>query len=440
MPEEEVFSPFAKIEVETAKINTRFVHLRFCSNNKYWARLGADRNDIWIVAKADQPEEDMSKWSCTLFEPTLGNDGFLYFRHVQTGKRVRTNGVGSWDITSRVYVDYSDNGDSTPWYAFTFVDWDTLVIMPKYVTFKGYNDKYLRAGWIERHEYHQFSSDDGNKEETGYEVIMNPDGRLRIKSKFFNKFWRRSPNWIWADSTDTTSNNIDTLFWPVKVNDNTIALATRNAGNNRFCSSLTTEGKIDCLNAAVSTITTPARLQVEELVFERQINNVIFRMEDARIFDERAVVAGIGSGVNDSPHESLIRVTVSFEDTSSYTFSNSLSIMAGVTTSIQTGFARIVEGKIEVTAEVTTSLEWNRTTTETRKAEATYQAVVPPMTRVTIDYVATQGTCNVPFSYTQRDKLSHDGSSLTTQRLTVHTLVSITTASTFGKLTSKLIR
>ncbi|KAF2308981.1 hypothetical protein GH714_027050 [Hevea brasiliensis] len=141
--EEEVFSPFAKIEVETAKINTRFVHLRFCSNNKYWARLGADRNDIWIVAKADQPEEDMSKWSCTLFEPTLGTMG-SYISGTFNGKTVRTNGVGSWDITSRVYVDYSDNGDSTPWYAFTFVDWDTLVIMPKYVTFKGYNDKYLK--------------------------------------------------------------------------------------------------------------------------------------------------------------------------------------------------------------------------------------------------------------------------------------------------------
>ncbi|KAF2308982.1 hypothetical protein GH714_027051 [Hevea brasiliensis] len=130
----------------------------------------------------------------------------------------------------------------------------------------------------------------------------------------------------------------------------------------------------------------------------------------------RELVAGIGSGVNDSPHESLISVTVSFEDTSSFTFSKFID-NGGCPTSIQTGFARIVEGKIEVTAEVTTSLEWNRTTTETRKAEATYQAVVPPMTRVTIDYVATQGTCNVPFSYTQRDKLSHDGSSLTTQKI-----------------------
>lgn len=133
----------------------------------------------------------------------------------------------------------------------------------------------------------------------------------------------------------------------------------------------------------------------------------------ARIFDERAVIAGTGSAVNDTQRESVYTIRVSYEDTSSYSFSNSLSIMAGVTTTIQTGFARIFEGKIEVTAAVTSSLEWDRTTTETKVAEASYQVVVPAMSRVRVDYVATRGTCNVPFSYTQRDRRSSDGSFLT---------------------------
>ncbi|EHA8587914.1 hypothetical protein COCNU_scaffold003582G000010 [Cocos nucifera] len=287
--------------------------------------------------------------------------------------------------------------------------------MPRHVAFKGDNEKYLKSDWIEGHEYLQFSSDDRNEIATAYEVTMNPDGHLRIMSKLFGKFWRRSPNWIWADSTDTVGNDIDTLFWPVKVYDNTIAL--RNAGNNNFCKRLTTEGKTGCLNAAVSTITTEARLQVEELVFERQIFDVKYHLEDARISDERATLAGFGVGTNDSEEPATLAIRVAYQDSSSFTFSNSLSITTGVKTTVQTGFARIVEGKIEVSAELTVSLEWNRTTTETKSAEVTYTAAVPARSKARVNYLATQGTCTIPFSYTQKEKSSSDGSFVTTDKI-----------------------
>ena len=65
-------------------------------------------------------------------------------------------------------------------------------MMPELVAFKGYNDMYLKAGWIERHEYLQFSSEDSNEKAAGYEVTMLQDGHIRIKSHFFGKFWRRT--------------------------------------------------------------------------------------------------------------------------------------------------------------------------------------------------------------------------------------------------------
>ena len=404
--EKEVFSPRAKIEVERAKIDNKFVHLRFCCCNKYWG--GDGRGNVVLFSR---PEEDTSKTDCTMFEPTISND-FLYLRHVHSGRHVRTN-----DKAKDYLVSLEDKGigDSDKSCRFKYVDWDTLVIMPRHVAFKGYNDKYLRSAWWEGHEYLDFSCPDCRRETTAYEVTMNPDGYLRIKSKFFGKFWRRSPNWIWGDSTDADGNDIDTLFWPIKVSDSIIAL--RNAGNNRFCSSLTTEGKTDCLNAAVPTITTEARLLVEELVFGREIIDVIYRMNDAQIFNERPFVAGSGTATNNTQEAATLTIRVSHEDNSSYSFSNSSSIMTGVKTTIQTGFPRIVEGKIEISAEVTNSFEWNRTTSETKTAEATYEAVVPPMSTIKVDYIATQGTCNIPFSYTQHDKLSLDGSFLNTQHI-----------------------
>ena len=140
---------------------------------------------------------------------------------------------------------------------------------------------------------------------------------------------------------------------------------------------------------------------MEELVFERDIYDVVYIMDDARIFDERPVLAGTGVARNTTLEGDVYSIMVSYQDTSSYSFSNSLSIMAGVSTKIQTGMPRIAAGHIEISTEVTKSLEWKRTTTGTKTAEATYQAVVPPMTEIRINYAATQGTCNIPFTCTQ---------------------------------------
>lgn len=92
-----------------------------------------------------------------------------------------------------------------------------------------FNGKYLKAISQEGHPYLQFSSDD----RSGFQIQLHPRGYLRIKSDYFNNFWRRSPNWIWADSGETAGDNLDTLFWPVKIDDSTIAL--RNRGNDNFC-------------------------------------------------------------------------------------------------------------------------------------------------------------------------------------------------------------
>ncbi|XP_050227880.1 uncharacterized protein LOC126677353 [Mercurialis annua] len=410
--EENVFDPFVKIMVERAEVDSRFVHLRFFHTNNYWARASLDRNNSWILANSNQPEEDTSKLSCTMFEPiTLDTNGTLSFRHVQSGGRVRVNPGGS---SLNIFVE----DDIVPFVnhiSFTFIDWDSLVILPKNVAFKGSNDMYLRARVINRNNFHQFSSEDPNDETAGYEITLHPNGFIRVKSNYYDRFWRRSPNWIWGDSTDNVGRDVDTLFWPVKVDGNIIAL--RNSGNNRFCSLLTADGNANCLNAAVNTITREARLAVEELVLDRSIFNVRFRMEDARIYDEQASIAGVASPINSSEIEATLTVRIGYEDTSSYSFSNSLSISAGVETTIRTGFPRIAEGEITVSSEITKSFEWDRTTTETKHAEASFEVVVPPKSRVIVQFVSTRGTCSVPFSYTQRDRSSTNGQFINTDRV-----------------------
>ncbi|KAG5547077.1 hypothetical protein RHGRI_012941 [Rhododendron griersonianum] len=95
--EEEIVSPFAKFEIEKAKTagNNGFVHIRCCYNNKYWV-ANSSSNNSFIIAGADEPNEDQSQWSCTLFEPIRidveGCSGstdttvHVRFLHVQLGR------------------------------------------------------------------------------------------------------------------------------------------------------------------------------------------------------------------------------------------------------------------------------------------------------------------------------------------------------------------
>ncbi|KAL1538275.1 hypothetical protein AAHA92_27037 [Salvia divinorum] len=50
------FNPMAKIEIDPSKTNSKYFHIRFSHNNKYWSRNNAE--DGFIVAVSTKAEED----------------------------------------------------------------------------------------------------------------------------------------------------------------------------------------------------------------------------------------------------------------------------------------------------------------------------------------------------------------------------------------------
>jgi hypothetical protein len=46
------------------------MHVQCCYNNKYWAPVQVQDSgrSCWIIGTADEPEEDLSSPSCTLFQ------------------------------------------------------------------------------------------------------------------------------------------------------------------------------------------------------------------------------------------------------------------------------------------------------------------------------------------------------------------------------------
>lgn len=76
-----VMDPRSRFYLEPSKEHDGLLHVRCCYNNKYW--VAQQREELhgsgarWIIATTDEPEENLSKPSCTLFKniPVDGGEG-----------------------------------------------------------------------------------------------------------------------------------------------------------------------------------------------------------------------------------------------------------------------------------------------------------------------------------------------------------------------------
>ncbi|KAK8477553.1 hypothetical protein V6N11_007386, partial [Hibiscus sabdariffa] len=58
--------------------------------------------------------------------------------------------------------------------------------------------------------------------------------------------------------------------------------------------------------------------------------------------------------------------------------------------------------------------EWGESNTSSNLVEVTHTVTVPPMTKVTVNLIATKGYCDVPFTYSQTDTL-YNGTTVTSE-------------------------
>ncbi|KAK8585514.1 hypothetical protein V6N13_050493 [Hibiscus sabdariffa] len=311
-----VDNPFAKFEVEF--FNNDLVHVRSCQNNKYWERTknlsltGSTSTQYWITATADKKEEDQSKESCTLFKIVFVNvnseEKRVRFMHVQSGCYLRLWKWNNQTYTRCVLANHKDY-DSQSADVFTIIDWSSLLILPRYVAFKG------------------------------------DIGRL------------------------------------------------------------TTDGKTNCLNAGVSTLTRDAQLRVAEAVLTREIYGVLYDFENARVYNETVLSLDERTSTNHTQQSSTLDVTLSYSDTKTSSWNTMFSLKLGVTSTMEFKLPLIFEGKIEMSGEFQSEVEWGKTTVMTTLVEAVHEITVPPRTEATVTVFATKGMCDVPFTYLQRDTL-----------------------------------
>ncbi|KAI3688324.1 hypothetical protein L1987_82035 [Smallanthus sonchifolius] len=291
---------------------------------------------------------------------------------------------------------------------FFIAECNQLVILPSQVTFRSeqLDGAYLCSRIIDYYyNYHMFESGlEVGDQRVAHQLFPTRDGYYRIKDLYFGKFWRRSPNWIWADAEDDDFSN-DTLFSFVKLGDNVVAL--RNLGNNNFCGGLTTEGKTNCLNAHYPTMSRQARLIVEERVLKRTISDVRYRLSESTIYEEEILEVDHYFGENDKVDgDDTLTPSFSISDSRTTSWNNSVSVKVGVKVEFETDIVPFIEkGKVEVSTEVGYTHEWGGSKTTTTQRELSYTVVVPPLTKVKVTLMCTRAACGVPFSYTQHDLL-----------------------------------
>ncbi|KAI9107346.1 hypothetical protein K1719_021734 [Acacia pycnantha] len=177
-----------------------------------------------IFAGANELEENESKWSCTLFKPNYVDVDArrVQFFHVQVGCYSQVK------ILEPYFYLYVGSNDSVD-YVYKIIDWESLLITPKHVAFKGDNGQYLSARWIDRHQYLQFASNDVGDPTVVNEIFTTHDGSIRVKSDYFGKFWRGefSPCcWIWADSDDPPLTTLRHCFGQSKLTTMSLLFVT----------------------------------------------------------------------------------------------------------------------------------------------------------------------------------------------------------------------
>lgn len=294
--------------------------------------------------------------------------------------------------------------DEDAYMMFSVIDLDGQMQLPKYICFKGDNGMYLKA-YFDGRNLLQFGMDDIGDSLVRNIIHTNSDGTIRIYSCHYGKFWRGSPNWIHADSDNTTASNAHTVFRALLL-DGGGKCALQNLGNNNYCKRFTDQGLTSCLSAVAPTITREAQLELHETVLSRRIYGVKYHLNDANIHDLKPRTFYSRTIVNRTGRPRESKLTLAYSVTTETRWDGSVSLKLGVTTTLKAGVPVIAEESVQISPEFSGSYTWGETKSQTEHHSDVEEVEVPPHTEVTIRVVATEGRCDIPFSYLQEDLLT----------------------------------
>ncbi|CAN1171856.1 hypothetical protein LINPERHAP2_LOCUS29818 [Linum perenne] len=427
-----VMSPYAKFETvpcsSSYKTGDELVHIRCCYNNKYWVQQSRAAFN-GIIGGADTPDEDRSKWTCTLFKPVFEVD------KQRPGRLVRLIRVHDNTYTSigygGVFMTLTANQAKARMpAAYEVVNMRDKITLPRYVVFKGDNGKYLEAG--SRHyfpywpgappiflNYLKFCGNDRTEPAAVHEVLPNPDGTIRLKSERYKSQWE---GWVFGDDeprwlvTGGDGRKIQVSFDVVKLDGNVVAF--KSSTNGKYCKRLSTYNISEGLAPVTDNIgDSCVRLTVEEPVVSRVFDNFDYHEGETRVHKQPVQRSSIpvDSYANHSKAEAWRKYSARTGKRSTSTWNRTITTINSSkwNADFEVSSLKIkslpFEAKLGIhyqeVKELTDKVSWGETKEYQYKHGHGVNYKVPPMTKVTIYEKITNETRDVPFSYTQTDRL-----------------------------------
>jgi hypothetical protein len=289
--------------------------------------------------------------------------------------------------------------DEDAYRTFSVIHLEGQMLLPKHVCFKGDNGKYLMplGGFL------QFSSDDIGDPLVRNIIETNSDGTIRIRSERSGMFWMRgiSDNAITPCPIGIVI-DADSVFRAILLELGG-KCALQNLGNNNFCNR---DLSSSLFYAAVPTITREAQLELHETVLSRRIYSVEYHLNDVNISGLKPRDYFIKTIDNSTDRPQKSKIVIEYDVTTETRWDSSVSLKLGVKTTIKAGVPLLAEASVEISAEFSGSYSWGETKSETKRYSIEEEVEVPPHTELTLRVVATEGRCDIPFTYTQEDILT----------------------------------
>ncbi|CAO2838567.1 unnamed protein product [Amaranthus hypochondriacus] len=406
----QIFDPRAKFAVENGPHG--LVHIRSFYNNKYWIRSTTSTTKDYIVPAASEPMEEKYNCNCTLFEPVLSiQDSILTvdFIHKQTGLYLiaTTNSK----INDRVL-----SLDSTSKTCFRVFDYGSLVKLPKYVAFKGNNNKYLITDYFNRIHYnHKFAGTCLSDKRTNHEIYFSNKGHIHVKNINANKFWRFRSLVTKIFAPDGTSHCIKASEVEAIQLDEPNTVCLRIPSEKLFLGMGFDVTSLRHALLPIGTAVTPeTRFEVVEPVINRRVDHVQYRLGHARIYGRTPRTMFRAEICNDTDLEHQHCAEICYTKSRTSSWNNGVITTSSVKTSFKTGYPYIVDGVIEVSTQLSTESKWGECMQFSEQVKSISTVPVPAKHKAIITVMGSEAKCDVPFSYVQTDKF-YDGSEMVTK-------------------------
>ncbi|CAO2825044.1 unnamed protein product [Amaranthus hypochondriacus] len=333
--------------IVTVSRTSGLIHLQTAFNKKY-LRLETESGNF-IAATADEPEEDRSKWSCTLFRRVLQNGQLGLVLQAQNGQ----HGVRIFNNSLNVA-----RNTNNPIHFFTITNMDQRVLLPRNIVFTGDNNHPLRA---RRNNWLQFLATNAQDPRLHHVVETLPNGDVRIIATRYNLFWRKSPNreWIWCDGPRNNPGR-DSVFRPIRLNSNNQEIALMNMLQGRYCQRWPWGTNYDCLTASSGNIIPLTVMRVGEAIRERRITDIVYRIDEARVHGKVPIRSRQQSVENLGPNEAPQNVEFTYTEMTESTFSSSHTWKISYTSTLRVSLVpKLVTGTIQLSASASGSYTFN---------------------------------------------------------------------------------